>query len=49
MKEIPQRHLPEISGGDHNPNTPEPSPTEDPLYPQNPFGPLYDAPLDVQE
>ena len=49
MKEVPQTNLPEISGGDHDPDGCIPYPgLDNATYPRNPFGPIYEAPTGPQ-
>jgi hypothetical protein len=48
MKEIPQHNLPEISGGDGG-AAPLPSPGTQVDFPRNPFGPLYEAPVNDED
>jgi hypothetical protein len=50
MKEIPQRDLPAISGGEQNPHgTPLPSPSTSVDFPRNPFSPAYEEPTNFEE
>ena len=51
MKEVPNVVLPEISGGDQNPNgsTPLPSPSTNVDFPRNPFSPVCEMPYRIDE
>lgn len=52
MKEVPNIDLPEVSGGDHDPNgcvpLPIPGPYPETDFPRNPFSPVYDAPTGTE-
>jgi hypothetical protein len=52
MKEVPKKHLPEVSGGEVEPvgsNPKVPTPPTETDFPRNPFSPVYEAPYTIEE
>jgi hypothetical protein len=52
MKDVPKKQLPEIAGGDQALAGPDPQLPKLPGsvdFPRNPFGPVYEAPLNDED